>query len=66
MKRLAFLLIGSLLLNSCMLAPKYERAPGEVSPEYRFQSEAANLSRGLPAWRTCPGGRCLTIRRFRA
>ena len=47
MKRLAFLLIGSLLLNSCMLAPTYERAPGEVSPEYRFQSEAGKPQPGL-------------------
>jgi len=38
MKRVAFLLAGALLLGSCMLAPKYERTPGEVPPEYRFQS----------------------------
>lgn len=38
MRRLAFMLMGALLLSSCMLAPKYERAPGVVPPEYRFQS----------------------------
>ncbi|MFZ2088773.1 MAG: efflux transporter outer membrane subunit [Desulfobaccales bacterium] len=35
MKWLAFLLIGVLLLGNC--APKYQRAPGEVPQEYRFQ-----------------------------
>ena len=37
MKRLTFLLLGALLLSSC-LAPKYERDPGEVPQDYRFQS----------------------------
>ena len=37
MKRLTFLVLGALLLSSC-LAPKYERAPGEVPQDYRFQS----------------------------
>jgi multidrug efflux system outer membrane protein len=40
MRRSAFLLTGALLLSSCMLAPKYERAPGVVPREYRFQSLA--------------------------
>jgi hypothetical protein len=38
MKLLAFLLTGVLFLSSCMLAPKYERTPGEVTQDYRFQS----------------------------
>jgi multidrug efflux system outer membrane protein len=38
MRRWAFLLAGALLLSSCILAPKYERAPGKVPQEYRFQS----------------------------
>lgn len=38
MRRLAFLLTGVLLLGSCMLAPKYEHAPGEVPRDYRFQA----------------------------
>jgi multidrug efflux system outer membrane protein len=37
MKRLTFLVLCALLLCSC-LAPKYERAPGEVPQDYRFQS----------------------------
>jgi|WetSurMetagenome_2_1015567.scaffolds.fasta_scaffold05104_6 outer membrane protein, multidrug efflux system len=37
MNRLPFLLIGALLLSGC-LAPGYERSPGEVPPDYRFQS----------------------------
>ncbi len=37
MKRLALLLLAALLLSSC-LAPKYERQPGEVPQDYRFQS----------------------------
>jgi multidrug efflux system outer membrane protein len=41
MKRLAFLLAGALLLSGCMLAPKYDRSPGAVPPEYRFQSAQA-------------------------
>ena len=36
MKRWAFLLIGALLLSSCV--PRYQRTPGEVPQEYRFQS----------------------------
>ena len=38
MKRVAFLLAGALLLSSCMLAPKYQRIPGAVPQEYRFQA----------------------------
>jgi outer membrane protein, multidrug efflux system len=38
MKRLSLLLLVSLFLCSC-LAPKYQRDPGEVPPEYRFQSQ---------------------------
>lgn len=34
----AFLLAGLLLLNGCTLAPKYQRTPGEVPQEYRFQT----------------------------
>jgi multidrug efflux system outer membrane protein len=41
MKRLVFLLAGALLLSGCMLAPKYDRAPGAVPPEYRFQAAQA-------------------------
>ena len=37
MKRYAFLLLSTLLLGGCM-APKYERAPGEVPADFRFQS----------------------------
>ncbi len=37
MKRLALFLIGTLLLSSC-LAPRYDRSPGEVPQDYRFQS----------------------------
>ncbi|MEJ2672648.1 MAG: efflux transporter outer membrane subunit [Deltaproteobacteria bacterium] len=40
MKRVALLFAGTLLLSSCMLAPKYERAPGVVPQEYRFQAVA--------------------------
>lgn len=47
MKRLAFLLTGALLLGSCMLAPKYERTPGEVSQDYRFQSLQGQPQPGL-------------------
>ena len=36
MKRWGVLLIGALLLFSC--APRYQRSPGEVPQEYRFQS----------------------------
>ena len=36
MKRWTFLLIGALLLSSCV--PRYQRTPGEVPQEYRFQS----------------------------
>jgi multidrug efflux system outer membrane protein len=44
MKRVAFLLAGALLLGSCMLAPKYERTPGQVPQEYRFQSVEGQLN----------------------
>ena len=37
MRRFIFLLIVTLLQTSC-LAPKYERDPGEVPQDYRFQS----------------------------
>jgi multidrug efflux system outer membrane protein len=37
MKRFASLLFGTLLLGGCM-APKYERAPGEVPAHFRFES----------------------------
>ncbi|MBM4294773.1 MAG: efflux transporter outer membrane subunit [Deltaproteobacteria bacterium] len=37
MRRLVMLL-GVLLLAGCTLAPKYNRAPGDVPQEYRFQS----------------------------
>jgi multidrug efflux system outer membrane protein len=33
-----FLLIHALLLSGCILAPKYEREPGSVPQDYRFQS----------------------------
>jgi multidrug efflux system outer membrane protein len=36
MKRWSFILIGALLLSSCV--PRYQRTPGEVPQEYRFQS----------------------------
>jgi multidrug efflux system outer membrane protein len=36
MKRWAFLLVGLLVLSSCV--PRYQRTPGEVPQEYRFQS----------------------------
>jgi multidrug efflux system outer membrane protein len=36
MKRFVFLLTGVLLLGGC-LAPTYERTPGEVPEDYRFQ-----------------------------
>ena len=38
MRRLALLLTGALLVGGCILAPKYQRTPGEVPQEYRFQS----------------------------
>ena len=38
MKRTALLLLIPLLLGGCLLAPKYERSPGEVPRDYRFQS----------------------------
>ncbi len=38
MKRWTVILMGALLLCSC--APQYERSPGEVPPEYRFQTPA--------------------------
>jgi multidrug efflux system outer membrane protein len=37
MKRFVLLLIGALFLSGC-LAPRYEREPGEVPQDYRFQS----------------------------
>jgi multidrug efflux system outer membrane protein len=37
MKRFIILLISTLLLSAC-LAPRYERQPGEVPQDYRFQS----------------------------
>jgi outer membrane protein, multidrug efflux system len=55
MKRLAYFLACVLLLTGC-LAPRYERDPGEVPPDYRFQSlqgqpqpELDNLA-ALPWW----------------
>jgi multidrug efflux system outer membrane protein len=39
MRPLVLLLTGVLLLGGCTLAPKYERNPEEVPPEYRFQSK---------------------------
>jgi multidrug efflux system outer membrane protein len=55
MKRLQLLLVAALFL-SCCLAPKYERQPGEVPEEYRFQSlqedprpDPASLA-DLPWW----------------
>jgi multidrug efflux system outer membrane protein len=47
MKRWAFLLTGVLFLSSCMLAPKYERTPGEVTQDYRFQSSQGQPQPGL-------------------
>ena len=38
MKLLSLGLIVTLLLTGCILAPKYERAPGDLPQEYRFQS----------------------------
>jgi multidrug efflux system outer membrane protein len=38
MRRNAFLLMATLFLVGCTLAPKYERTPGEVPQDYRFQS----------------------------
>ena len=38
MKPLALLLAGVLVLEGCILAPKYERNPEKVPQEYRFQS----------------------------
>ena len=38
MRPLVLLLTGVLLLGGCILAPRYERQPGSVPQEYRFQS----------------------------
>ena len=38
MRTWVLLLITALFLAGCTLAPKYERSPGEVPGEYRFQS----------------------------
>ena len=43
MRRLVLLLTGALLLSSCILAPKYERAPGKVPQEYRFKGYLCQL-----------------------
>jgi len=47
MRRLVFLLTSALLIGSCMLAPKYERTPGEVPQDYRFQSLQGQPQPGL-------------------
>ena len=47
MKRQVGLLIVTLLLAGCTLAPKYVRAPGEVPQEYRFQSLQGQPQPGL-------------------
>lgn len=47
MRRTAFLLIPFLFLASCTLAPKYERTPGEVPQEYRFQTLQGQPQPGL-------------------